>query len=148
MSATGELDNRVADLNLESLIQQAAEHNGHTSNAPGNMTPGNMAPELPPSIAAVKNVTAEEFLKAMNKMPLFMTELDEQGMDGGDNIDLEALRALAYEGEPDEVWFALYIPEMKQTLIGNSNRWPRTSGYKVLSPLDLCDLVPNTTFEI
>lgn len=34
----------------------------------------------------------------MNKMPLFMTTLDETGEDGGENIALEALKALAYEG--------------------------------------------------
>lgn len=98
MSVTEELDERIADLNLESLVQQAAARYGNTSKVPGSM-----APELPPSIAAVKDVTVDEFLKAMNKMPLFMTELDEQGMDGGDNFELEALKALAYEGEPDEV---------------------------------------------
>lgn len=106
MSVTGELDERAADLSLESMIQQAGERHGYTSPL---STQGSTAPELPPSIAGVRNVTTEEFLKAMNKMPLFMTELDEQGMDGGDNMELEALRALAYEGEPDEVCFTLYI---------------------------------------
>lgn len=105
MPVTDGPEDRVADLDLESLVKQAAERHGHTPEAPSSAS-GSMAPELPPSIASVKNVTAEEFLKAMGKMPLFMTELDEQGMDGGDNIELEALRALAYEGEPDEVWFA------------------------------------------
>lgn len=108
MSVVEELEEGVIDLNLESLVQQAAERHGNTSKVPSS-TPGTTAPELPPSMAAVKNVTVDEFLKAMNKMPLFMTELDEQGMDGGDNFELEALKALAYEGEPDEVWFTLYI---------------------------------------
>lgn len=99
-------EDRAADLDLESLVKQAAERHGHTPEALSSAS-RSMAPELPPSIASVKNVTAEEFIKAMGKMPLFMTELDEQGMDDGENIELEALRALAYEGEPDEVWFAL-----------------------------------------
>lgn len=108
MSVVEELEESVTDLNLESLVQQAAERHGNISKVP-YPTPGSTAPELPPSIAAVRNVTVDEFLKAMNKMPLFMTELDEQGMDGGDNLELEALKALVYEGEPDEVWFTLYI---------------------------------------
>ncbi|KAF8249475.1 HSP chaperone complex subunit [Wilcoxina mikolae CBS 423.85] len=60
--------------------------------------------ELPAAIASVKNTTAEEFLRQMNKMPLFMTELDETGEDDdGENIALEAIKALQEEGEPWEI---------------------------------------------
>lgn len=104
MAVNGDLDESIAGMNLDDLIQKAAERHGHISKS---SAPGSMAPKLPPSIAGVKNVTTEEFLKAMNKMPLFMTELDETGEDGGENLELEALKALAYEGEPHEVWFAL-----------------------------------------
>lgn len=104
MAVVEELDESVANLNLDQLVQQAAERHGYSSKATGSM-----APALPPDIAGVKNVSTEEFLKAMNKMPLFMTELDEKGVDGEDNVELEALRALAYEGEPHEVWLAMYI---------------------------------------
>lgn len=68
--------------------------------SPPTAQPG---PALPPAIASVRNASTEEFLKQMNKMPLFMTELDEVGEDGGENAGLEALKALAYEGEPEEV---------------------------------------------
>lgn len=36
-------------------------------------------------------------------MPLFMTELDETDGDGGENLALEALKAMAYEGTRAEI---------------------------------------------
>ena len=53
-------------------------------------------PSLPPGMAAIRNKSADEILKELNKAPLFMTELEE-------NDELEAMRALAYEGTPAEV---------------------------------------------
>lgn len=53
-------------------------------------------PSLPPAMAAMKNKSGEEILKDLNKIPLFMTELEE-------NDELEAMKALAYEGTPAEV---------------------------------------------
>ncbi len=47
-------------------------------------------------MAALRNKSADEILADLNKTPLFMTSLEE-------NDDLEALRALAYEGTPLEV---------------------------------------------
>ncbi|RPA98462.1 TPR-like protein [Choiromyces venosus 120613-1] len=85
---------------MSRLVEEAAaRHAAIPAQQP--ITPG---AALPPAIAGVKNTTTEEFLKAMNKMPLFMTELDEANEDGtGENVQLEALKALAYEGEPHEV---------------------------------------------
>jgi hypothetical protein len=82
-------------LSLETMIQEAASaHFGKPVSGA----------ELPAAIASVKNTTAEEFLRQMNKMPLFMTELDETGEDDdGENIALEAIKALQEEGEPSEV---------------------------------------------
>jgi tetratricopeptide (TPR) repeat protein len=51
---------------------------------------------LPPAMAALRNKSADEILSDLNKTPLFMTSLEE-------NDDLEALKALAYEGTPLEV---------------------------------------------
>ncbi|KAK3079910.1 hypothetical protein LTS18_003612 [Coniosporium uncinatum] len=62
------------------------------------------APPLPPTKSAPK--TADERWKELSKLPLFMNELDpdDEGGDGGEgNVQLEALRALAYEGTPYEV---------------------------------------------
>ncbi|PWW74776.1 TPR-like protein [Tuber magnatum] len=91
------VDNENPDMSR--LVEEAAVRNAIPT--PTITTPG---AALPPAIARVKNTTTEEFLKAMNKMPLFMTELDESNEDGtGENLELEALKALAHEGEPREV---------------------------------------------
>jgi tetratricopeptide (TPR) repeat protein len=47
-------------------------------------------------MAALRNKSADEILADLNKIPLFMTTLEE-------NDDIEALKALAYEGTPLEV---------------------------------------------
>jgi tetratricopeptide (TPR) repeat protein len=53
-------------------------------------------PALPPALAMLQGKTLDEKLKDLNESPLFMTELVE-------NDDLEALKALAYDGTPLEV---------------------------------------------
>lgn len=53
---------------------------------------------MPPAMESIKQRSADEILNEMNKLPLFMTTLDETGEDGGENIALEAIKALAYEG--------------------------------------------------
>ncbi|KAI0462983.1 hypothetical protein LJB42_003788 [Komagataella kurtzmanii] len=60
-------------------------------------------PALPPQLADYSSKTTEEVMKDINRLPLFMTQLDETDGEGGENEGLEALKALAYEGEPDEV---------------------------------------------
>ncbi|KAL7770724.1 hypothetical protein CFE70_000663 [Pyrenophora teres f. teres 0-1] len=59
--------------------------------------------EMPPAMAEVKSQSTEELLKEMNRMPLFMTSLDETDGEGGENMALEALKAMAYEGTRAEV---------------------------------------------
>ncbi len=54
-------------------------------------------------MAAVKSKGMDELLKEMNRMPLFMTTLDETDGEGGENIALEAIKAIAYEGTRAEV---------------------------------------------
>ena len=58
---------------------------------------------MPPAMAEVKAQSTEELLKEMNRMPLFMTSLDETDGEGGENMALEALKAMAYEGTRAEV---------------------------------------------
>jgi hypothetical protein len=53
-------------------------------------------PSLPPYMAAMQGKTDEEIRAELNKTPLFMTELEE-------NDEIEAFKALAYEGTPAEV---------------------------------------------
>jgi len=53
---------------------------------------------MPPAMANTKQYTTDELLAELNRTPLFMTSLDSE-----DNVDLEALKALAYEGTKAEV---------------------------------------------
>ncbi|RKF65893.1 Hsp70/Hsp90 co-chaperone CNS1 [Erysiphe neolycopersici] len=64
-----------------------------TPNPPNH---NDFTPSLPPAIAPLHDKPASEILAELNKMPLFMTTMEE-------NDDVEALRALAYEGTPLEV---------------------------------------------
>ena len=57
---------------------------------------------MPPSMAEKKQYTADELYAELNKVPLFMTSLDESA-ESGDNDMLEALKALAYEGTRAEI---------------------------------------------
>ncbi|KAI4178466.1 MAG: hypothetical protein LQ346_007437, partial [Caloplaca aetnensis] len=63
-------------------------------------------PSLPPAMDSIRSYSADEIVRMMKKTPLFMTNLEERS--GGDedneeNIELEALRALQYEGTRAEV---------------------------------------------
>ncbi|KAB8301350.1 hypothetical protein EYC80_003231 [Monilinia laxa] len=58
--------------------------------------PSSTTPSLPPSLASLRDKSGPEILKSLNSTPLFMTELEE-------NDELEAFKALAYEGTPLEV---------------------------------------------
>lgn len=67
----------------------------------------NVAPpvlvEKPPAMAEIQSQSVDEVLKEMNRLPLFMTNLDETDGEGGENAALEALKALAYEGTRAEI---------------------------------------------
>ncbi|CAI1921957.1 HSP70/90 co-chaperone [Saccharomyces pastorianus] len=70
---------------------------------PQKYVPGPGDPVLPPQLSEFKDKTSDEILTEMNRMPFFMTELDDTDGAGGENVELEALKALAYEGEPHEI---------------------------------------------
>jgi hypothetical protein len=76
------------------LLTQAV--NAYSSAPPSSTSKDGTTPDLPPAMAALRDKPAEEILADLNKMPLFMTSLEESD-------DLEALKALAYEGTPLEV---------------------------------------------
>ncbi|KAI9736121.1 MAG: hypothetical protein M1835_003337 [Candelina submexicana] len=61
------------------------------------------APALPPPMDSIKSRTPAEVLTNLNRTPLFMTSLDDTDGAVGENVELEALKALAYEGTPAEV---------------------------------------------
>ncbi|ODQ63948.1 TPR-like protein [Nadsonia fulvescens var. elongata DSM 6958] len=68
---------------------------------PERYVPAPGAPSLPPQLSELNTGTTDELMEKLNKLPFFMTQLDESN--GEENIQLEALKALAYEGEPDEI---------------------------------------------
>lgn len=65
-------------------------------------TTNNGNPKLPPQLAEVSSKSTEEIMAELNKLPFFMNDL-ESGEDGEERPEVEALKALAYEGEPDEI---------------------------------------------
>jgi hypothetical protein len=58
---------------------------------------------MPPSMQDKRVKTADELLEELNRVPLFMTSLDETDGEGGENVMLEAIKALQYEGTKSEV---------------------------------------------
>lgn len=58
---------------------------------------------LPPGMESVKSYTADEVLTMMNRTPLFMTSLDETDGEEGENVELEAIKALLHDGTKAEV---------------------------------------------
>lgn len=58
---------------------------------------------LPPKMAEMQSKGIEQTIKEMNRMPLFMTTLDETDGEGGENIALEALKSLQFEGTRAEI---------------------------------------------
>lgn len=60
-------------------------------------------PELPPQLAEFSQKSVDDVITELNRLPFFMNQLDETDGEGGENVGLEALKSLAYDGEPDEV---------------------------------------------
>ncbi|KAJ6014869.1 hypothetical protein N7540_009460 [Penicillium herquei] len=58
-----------------------------------------LVPEMPPT----ESQTREEFRNMMDKVPLFMTDLENAGDENGENVMLDALTALQNEGTRAEV---------------------------------------------
>lgn len=63
--------------------------------------PPSTTPALPPGLAELNSVSRDVFFKEMERHPLFMHTLDQS--DPTENVELEALQALAYEGTPSEI---------------------------------------------
>ena len=66
---------------------------------PKRYIPGPNDPSLPPQLMEFQNKTTDEVLEELNKMPFFMNKLNPDE----DNVELEALKAMVYEGEPSEI---------------------------------------------
>ncbi|KAI5261538.1 TPR repeat protein-like protein [Aureobasidium subglaciale] len=85
-------------LSFDMMMQAAAKHLPPKKDAPAQGDPSQPGAAMPPAMETARQYTADEMWQMLNKSPLFMTELDETGEDGGENVALEALKALAYEG--------------------------------------------------
>lgn len=59
--------------------------------------------DMPAGMRKARDVSVDDLMKEMNRVPLFMTSLDETDGEGGDNDALEAIKALAYEGTRAEI---------------------------------------------
>lgn len=62
-----------------------------------------LGPEIPKEIKDVKEQSLDERFAELNRIPLFMRELDETDGANGENTSLEALKSLAFDGEPWEI---------------------------------------------
>ncbi|GAB7347610.1 hypothetical protein MBLNU459_g4485t1 [Dothideomycetes sp. NU459] len=84
---------------LEEMIAQAGPIFGTKKNRPdAGSTPSQPGAAMPPAMEEIRQHSTQEVLDLMNRVPLFMTSLDETDGEGGENVALEALKALAYEG--------------------------------------------------
>lgn len=60
-------------------------------------------PALPPAMEGLRGHTVDDVYKMINRTPLFMTTLDETDGEGGENVELEAIKALMHEGTTAEI---------------------------------------------
>lgn len=84
---------------LDALLDERMKLH-HESQAASSQDPS--AP-MPPTMARAKETGVDDILAEMNRIPLFMTSLDETDGAEGENVQLEALKALAYEGTRAEI---------------------------------------------
>lgn len=84
--------------------------------------------EIPPGMQRMNNYSdVDELIKEMNRVPLFMTSLDETDGAEGENMELEALKALAYEGTRAEI--AQNFREQGTELIKTEKRYREAREY-------------------
>ena len=90
---------------------------------------------LPPSMAHKRETDVNDLLREINRVPLFMTSLDETDGSGGDNLELEALKAIAYEGTRAEI--AQNFREQGTELIRTEKRYAEARDFysKAISAL-------------
>ena len=119
MSRIEELpDDFEESLNLNQTAPNASQSNHFAQNGSGS------APALPPQLASMKSQTVDEVANYLKRTPLFMTSLDVSSAD--DNPELEAIRALQYEGTRGEV--ALNFKEQGNELT-TVKRWSEAKDY-------------------
>ena len=95
---------------------------------------------LPPGMKRAKEYSADDLIKEMNRVPLFMTSLDDADGEDGENIELEALKALAYEGTRAEI--AQNFREQGTELIRFEKRYREAREYYTKALKALKDPLP------
>ncbi|BFZ55021.1 HSP70/90 co-chaperone [Savitreella phatthalungensis] len=95
MPSIEEIDNQVQVIALDDKAAPIRKTASTQTTAVG--------PELPDVIKDVRERSFDDRFAELNRIPLFMRQLDETDGKGGDNDELDALKSLAYEGEPWEV---------------------------------------------
>lgn len=93
MASIEELDDRLGIIKLRSPRKDQQTEDSTT---------GSIGPLLPKEIDEVRSKTFDERFAELNRIPLFMRELDETDGADGENVELEALKMLAHDGEPWE----------------------------------------------
>ena len=96
----------ATEQSLDAMLDERIRVQEESSNSNANNAQSDAATAsapLPPGMQKSKENSVDELIKEMNRVPLFMTSLDETDGEGGENPELEALRALAYEGTRAEI---------------------------------------------
>lgn len=103
---------------LEALLDERLKLHNEAQQAEAASTAS--AP-LPPGMQRMQEKSVDQIVAELNRIPLFMTTLDETDGAGGENEELEALRALAYEGTRAEI--AQNFREQGNELIREEKRY-------------------------
>lgn len=89
--------------NVDKMSNLALNQAPASQNEAADQFVDSVSAAMPPGMQRKQQMSADEILKEMNRVPLFMTSLDETDGEGGENDMLEAIKALAYEGTKAEV---------------------------------------------
>ncbi|TLD35234.1 TPR repeat protein-like protein [Venturia nashicola] len=85
------------------FIDQILAANPFPSKPHDKSSANGTGPALPPAMEGLRGHTVDEVYKMINRTPLFMTTLDETDGEGGENVELEAIKALMHEGTTAEI---------------------------------------------
>ena len=129
------------DALLDERIREKARPDTTTAGSQNDNTSAS-AP-LPPGMQRAKDTSVDDLIKEMNRIPLFMTSLDETDGEGGENVELEALKALAYEGTRAEI--AQNFREQGTELVRSEKRYREAREYytKALEALKAPPMPPD-----
>jgi tetratricopeptide (TPR) repeat protein len=94
-------NDQAVDALVDEWEKKQKEQTKNTQSSSKN-TSSNGEPELPPQLAEVSSKSTEEIMAELNKLPFFMNNLNYDE-DDETRPEIEALKSLAYEGEPDEI---------------------------------------------